>query len=616
LSFTPSRRDILKAGGAAAAALSLTDFQAVLKGALAAPACGSLSDIEHVVIFIQENHSFDQYFGRYKGVRGFDDRSVRLHPGDDGTSVFRQASPAAVPGPHPLPPFKIDTSFPSTHEGDCTNDIDHQWLDEHAMWNGGQMDKWVSRHVTTNGPGRAAITMGYYDGSPARDGSGELDFYWALADNFTICDDYYCSVIGGTDANRLYSMTGTIDPDGFDGGLQFLDTQGSGAVAASFTLGGAHRWIPYPEVLDAHRNAAGAADPISWKVYSSADQLSPVSDNVLRYFPQYRAVGSSLFQRSFTSDPIVDFALDCQTNSLPQVSWIIVDSTHSEHAPASILQGQWATAQVAAALMKSQLWSKSAMILTYDENGGFFDHVPPPTPPPGTPGEFLDVSKMSARAKTEAGPFAASPIGLGFRVPTLVISPFSRNPTPTGGPMVCSDRFDHTSLLKLCERIFGAEIPSRDVNARRPGLSPWRRDPKNIGDLSSAFNFAAGPLPAVPSLPATSNADFRTLDQCPLPAGSLAVATFESGYPVPATVPFPVQEASRGPVRRPSGVCAATVSTSPPLTPTVSPSGTPLPDTSGPGGEQGAAEAAMVAILAGAGLASAWWARRRSETAD
>ncbi|GAC1335055.1 MAG: phospholipase C [Candidatus Dormibacteria bacterium] len=628
MSFQPSRREVLKGGAAAAAALGMADFGSVLKNALAAPACGSLADVEHVVIFIQENRPFDQYFGRYKGVRGFDDRTVRLSPLDDGTAVFKQPSPAqdakgvAVPGPHPLPPFKLDTSAPGPRQGDCTNDVDHQWADEHAMWNDGRMDGFMTRHVATNGARFAPVTMGYYDGSPARDGSGEMDFYWSLADNFTICDNYYCSVIGGTDANRLFTMSGTIDPDAYDGGLQFLDTVTTPGPSGlyKFDLGKAGRWLPYPQVLDAHRSATGAAAPISWKVYGGPDQASTVSDNVLRYFPQFRpGTGDpQLALKAFSPSGYPgEFFADCAAGTLPQVSWVLVNAVDTEHPPASVLFGQDTTHMIVSALMSSPLWPKSALIMTYDENGGFFDHVPPPTPPPGSPGEYLDLAMLNrpanAQGKADAGMYADRPIGLGFRVPTLLISPFSRNPTPGAGPMVCSDQFDHTSTLKLLERVFGAEVPSRDPARQRPGLSPWRRDGRNIGDLSTAFNFAAPPLTGAVILAATSHVDPRTLSQCPSPALTLGTTAVDQGYPVPSTVALPVQERSPGPVLRPSGVCAAATASTPRPTqvPVVAAPGTtqvPLPNTAA---EDGTLVAAL-ALVGAAGLASAWWARRQA----
>jgi phospholipase C len=133
------------------------------------------------------------------------------------------------------------------------------------------------------------------------------------------------------------------------------------------------------------------------------------------------------------------------------------------------------------------VWEKSALFFTYDENGGFFDHVPPPTAPPGTSGEELKLDS------TLAGGFKR-PVGLGFRVPMLVISPHSR------GGRVCSKRFDHTSLLRFLETRFGPEVPN---------LSAWRRSV--TGDLTGAFNFAAPADPSVSSLPTPSRADPRIL---------------------------------------------------------------------------------------------------------
>ena len=116
-------------------------------------------------------------------------------------------------------------------------------------------------------------------------------------------------------------------------------------------------------------------------------------------------------------------------------------------------------------------WAKSVVIVNYDENDGQFDHVPPPTPPPETPGEFVN----------------GLPVGLGFRVPCLVVSPFSR------GGYVVSDTFDHTSTLRLIEARFGVEVPY---------LSRWRRE--TCGDLTTALGMGAAPRVDVPALPMTA----------------------------------------------------------------------------------------------------------------
>ena len=171
-------------------------------------------------------------------------------------------------------------------------------------------------------------------------------------------------------------------------------------------------------------------------------------------------------------------------------------------------------------------WAKTAVFLTYDENGGFFDHVPPPTAPPGTPGEYLTVPAVPDPAA--AGGFTG-PIGLGFRVPMLIISPFSR------GGFVSSGVFDHTSILRFLETRFGAEVPN---------LSAWRR--AAVGDLTSAFNFAA-PDTSIPNLPSTTQAIPQVIQQCVAnPNGTPAFA-------VPNPQSLPAQESGTG--RKPSGTC-------------------------------------------------------------
>jgi phospholipase C len=201
-----------------------------------------------------------------------------------------------------------------------------------------------------------------------------------------------------------------------------------------------------------------------------------------------------------------------------------------------VTYGEVALSQVLQALTSnSALWSKTALLATYDENGGFFDHVPPPVPPAGTPGEYLTVEPLPSIAGGIRGP-----IGLGFRVPLIVISPFSR------GGFVCSETFDHTSLLRLLERRFGPEVTN---------LSAWRRSV--TGDLTSAFNFRK-PDASVPALPSPSAADPRVLaSDCPTQAPDAGAESFPTvkGYPLPpAPQTMPRQESGRP--RRPSGICS------------------------------------------------------------
>jgi phospholipase C len=206
---------------------------------------------------------------------------------------------------------------------------------------------------------------------------------------------------------------------------------------------------------------------------------------------------------------------DLQTNRLPQVSWLLTGVTDTEHpAISSAPAGEIAARTIVEALVSHpKIWARTALFITWDENGGFFDHVAPPTPRAGTKGEFLTLSTLPSVAQGIRGP-----IGLGFRVPMLVVSPFSR------GGLVCSDVFDHTSTLRFLETRFGVKVPN---------LSGWRRGV--TGDLTSAFNFAATPRTSVSSLPQPSS---------PASCESTPV-TVPSG-------PFPRQE--RGTRRRPSGI--------------------------------------------------------------
>jgi phospholipase C len=305
------------------------------------------------------------------------------------------------------------------------NDIDHGWPAQHASWHGGAMDAFLTTHLSANGLRDGPNTMGYYDRT-------DLPFYHALADAFTICDAYHCSVIGPTDPNRLYTMSATIDPAGQAGG-PILSTSATRAERL-----GTLTWTTMPEQLSAHG--------ISWKVYGSPD--GNFGDNVLPYFKSFQQ-NAQLAANAFVPTFPGTFELDCAAGTLPQVSWILAPLLESEHPPAPVSYGEYAAAQMLDAITSNPaLWAKTVVFITYDENGGFFDHVPPPVPPPGTAGEFLTVVPLPSDAGGVAGP-----IGLGFRVPLLVVSPFAR------GGYVCSDTFDHTSLLRFLETRFGVEVP-------------------------------------------------------------------------------------------------------------------------------------------------------------
>ncbi len=172
-----SRRQLLTAGlvGGGSLLLGSCGGATAKRAATVKPAGSDLGAVEHVVFLMQENRSFDHYFGTYPGVRGFDD-----HP-SGSLGAFAQAWPG---GSAPkLLPFHLDTA---TTDAACTNDLSHAWDVQHRCWNGGAMDRFVASHVdpAVEGPANGVLTMGYYT-------RADLPFYYALADAFTICDGYH-----------------------------------------------------------------------------------------------------------------------------------------------------------------------------------------------------------------------------------------------------------------------------------------------------------------------------------------------------------------------------------------------------------------------------------------
>ncbi len=493
----------LAAGGAgvlAATAGNRRAGAAVARAAAStAPAGSDLGAIEHVVFLMQENRSFDHYYGTYRGVRGFDD-----HP-SGSLGAFAQEWPG---GPaSTLLPIHLDTA---SGLGECTHDLDHSWEGEHLSRGSGDNRSFVSTHTRSEfeGPEQGVLTMGYYR-------RRDLPFYYALADAFTICDNYHCSVLGPTHPNRLMALSGTIDPTGQAGGPVLITNEDSDAIYSV-------SWDTMPEVLE----DAG----VSWKVYNpQGDAYAPaffeqhgllIGDAILPYFSQYKSPTSALYQKAFLPQYPADFVADVAQGTLPAVSWILPPLGYDEHPSSPPALGEWFTSQMLATLMSNpEVWSKTVVFHMYDENDGFFDHVPPPTAPAGTPGETLSKN-LPADAKGIPGP-----IGMGFRVPMLVLSPFSR------GGHVASGVFDHTSQLRFLEERFGV---------RAPNVSAWRRH--HAGDLTATLHMGRAEVSA-PVLPATKDDQTANVMAEGCTEGQIIEASNDlPKYPVPAHQSMPRQE--------------------------------------------------------------------------
>jgi phospholipase C len=484
----------------------LSDDQARLidkiTAASSASGTASLGDVKHIVILMQENRSFDHYFGTLSGVRGFSDPAALKHA--NGKPIFDQYGyqpGTGVDASGYLQPFNLRNDPPSENGSD-TNDIAHDWVTQHHSWNGGAMDSFVKAHLNADGAANGPVTMGYFTRS-------ELSFYYALADAFTICDGYHCSVLGPTDPNRLMTFSASIDPAGVAGGP--VITTASDRLAMTGTL----NWKTMPEAL--------LEAEVSWKVYN--DPTGILGLGVLSYFKNYTdpfsRTGIELIARGLTPSYPGDFRSDVAKGKLPSVSWIVPPLAECEHPAAPPEWGEYLVQQILNILVSHpDVWAQTVFIVDYDENGGFFDHVPPASAPARTAGEYLTVSPLPSSAGGIAGP-----IGLGFRTPCLVVSPFS------AGGYKYSGTLDHTSTLRLIETRFGVTVPN---------LSAWRRSV--TGDFTGALNLTAPPVTAVPSFPSTSiGSDLTVVEEAVLNA---LAGTEDVGipYPLPTRNSMPAQE--------------------------------------------------------------------------
>jgi phospholipase C len=466
-----NRRNLLALGSAFALAPAIARAASID----AQVRTGSLKDVEHVVILMQENRSFDHYFGTLNGVRGFADRFPIPLP--DGHTVWSQAA-----GRRSLSPFPLDTT--EAFELMRVEGTPHTWPDAQAAWDQGRMGQWPQAKTDR--------AMGYYQ-------AADIPFQFALADAFTLCDAYHCSVQTGTNTNRLFLWTGTNDPAGKAGGPAIGNSHDS--LPADGGAKDPYLWTSYAERLQ--------AASVSWRVYQ--DMADNFSDNPLVGFKAYRdalagAPGAdrTLAERALMTRHLDGLRADVLSGALPQVSYIVSPAADSEHpGPSSPAQGADYTARVLDALTADPaVWSRTVLLVMFDENDGFFDHVPPPAPPSrldngeggllgastvATDGEY-HLRRAPGEPLAERSGLIGRPYGLGPRVPMYVISPWSR------GGFVNSQVFDHTSVIRLLEQRFGVI---------EPNISAWRR--AVCGDLTSAFDFRTpnhAPLPQ--PLPITS----------------------------------------------------------------------------------------------------------------
>jgi phospholipase C len=515
------RRKFLRgAGGIALTAASQVLLPASIARALAIPAdreTRTIRDVRHVVILMMENRSFNHYFGTLRGARGFGDRHPIPLP--NGKTVWHQSD-----GANELVPFHLDTKNTNALRVPVTP---HSFDNAQAAWGQGRLSEWP-KHKT-------GFSMGYY----RRD---DIPFQFALAEAFTICDAYHCSVTTGTDPNRIAFWSGSnFDPAARAGGENSTPDNSEpdnlrcwieGALPEpGYTYAGnALTWPTIPDVLE----QAG----ISWRFYQDPNNNWTGAMHGCLAFKSFREAkpGSPLYEKGMRHWSLDAFAEDVRTGRLPQVSWILPPMLWSEHPlPSSPAQGAEFVSRVLDALTANpETWSRTAFLITFDENDGQFDHVPPPAPPSynldgslagkstlDLAGHYFHDPERKHIAEHDTLSGNVRPWGLGPRVPAYIVSPWSK------GGWVCSETFDHGSIGQFLEKRFDITIPA---------ISPWSR--AIAGDLTSAFDFSGMGDAEIPHLPDASGSSIALLEAAQRPT-----------LTVPTAVSLPLQETGTRPSR-------------------------------------------------------------------
>lgn len=361
--------------------------------------------IENVIVIMQENRSFDHYFSQLNQSEFYGHEVDGL---DSGT-VNIGPLPTTYVRPH-------STSL-------CPTFIGNSWAAMHSYFDQGKMDRFPR------------VTLPYFDQS-------DIPYDYSLANQFAIADHYFSSVLGPTMPNRLYLMAATSR--GRTGGINPAAPPLDRTIFHNLT----------------HAN-------ITWKVYAGATPWYSVYRSLYaathkRHVGKYKL---DHFSREVVSS---DFEKDLNQGTLPQVVFIDSTGPESEHPSANIQYGQAFVARHLQMLMASPYWKKSVAFVTYDEGGGFFDHVPPPV-----------ACKPDGANAPGGGAFDR----YGFRVPLIAVSPYAKH------HFISHQTYDHTSILKFIETKFNL-----------PALT--RRD-ANANDLSDLFDYSL-PDFSIPPLPSAA----------------------------------------------------------------------------------------------------------------
>ena len=338
---------------------------------------GSLADIEHVVLFMQENRAFDHYFGTMAGVRGYSDPNVQVNAGRD---VWHQEVTSNLTNATDyLLPWYLNYQGGSFLEAtQCMDAGSNGWQENQAALNGGLNDHWA----TNNTP----WSWGHFQRS-------DIPVQFAIADGWTVGDMYQESVIASTNPNRVTWLSGSISDEG---GVYIDNNEVPGCEAPGLNCYPL-KWKTTPEFYQ----DAG----VSWQIYQDTDNFD---DNPLAWFDQYQTAknGTPLSDRGMAFLGLDDFYAQAEAGTLPEVSYIIGPTELSEHPPYAPRDGAWLQKQVVDAVTGGAAYNSTVLMISYDgtifyliyileltiaiETGGWGDHVTPYHSPEGTAGEWLE----------------------------------------------------------------------------------------------------------------------------------------------------------------------------------------------------------------------------------
>jgi len=370
---------------------------------------GQSNPIQHIIVLYQENRTFDNYFGTYPGANGV---------------PLNTALPTSIGSKVTVSPFHITTL--STH------DLDHSSRAAREAYDNGKMDAFVYAE-------RSNLTMGYYD-------QRDLPYYWDYASRFVLMDNFFSSEMGPSLPNHLYLIAGQA------GGLT-ENTQTGACESREICQGGSNETVTNPYGISSNFtfNFTTVMDQldasgISWKYYNGDknDYKDAGYWNPLPAFASFKNNPARLNNLA----PNDQFLVDLAKGNLAQVTWVIPTEDESDHPTADVGVGQTYLVSTINAIMQSPFWSSTAIFVTWDDYGGWYDHVAPPQ---------------------------VDSYGLGFRVPCLVISPYAKP------GFIDHTQSEFTSILKFIQTVHDLPpITQRDAMAN---------------SMLEAFDFSQAPNP-------------------------------------------------------------------------------------------------------------------------